>query len=255
MPSKPTKSRKGKVVKAIKPIPAEPAKVEAVLSPATEKRLDGIVFKQVRIETRTEQLAKQVNAIELTVGRMAKMLDEQLSRILTPNNGGGNGEGVVFHRRAFKKLSIKLRKRFIEVLVEDANGAKRQFRCSDWTAVTYLIANQRVREGIEEVAPSVRKVQQKRRTLARDEEAPAKPERRKRFTGIDDAAAQEQAALNRSREKAEKAIRKLRDASKKDQSLVDDLVSNGFTKQVAFEAADNCGRISDAYRSKFNSNK
>ena len=256
MPNKP-KARKGKTTAAkAAPAPA-PTTVEAVLSPLTEKRLDGIAFKQVRIETRTEQLAKQIGAIELTVGRMAQMLDAQLSRILTPSNGnGGGGPETVFHRRAFKKVSIKLRKRFIECLVEDCDNRRRLFRCSDWTALTYLIANQTLREGIEEVPVGARKVQQKSRTLARAAEAPVRTGGgRKRFTGEDASAAQEQARLNRSREKAEKAIRGLRDESYKDKKLEDALGANGFLPQVAFDAADNCGRITEAFRKKFNSNK
>lgn len=120
----------------------------AVLSPDTVKKIEAMSFKQVTTASRVDQLSKQIVGIESTVGKMAKVLDEQLSRILTPPS---EGEYTVFHRRAFKKLSIRLRRKSIDLHVEDIDGSKRVYRCMNWTDLTYLIATQKIRDGIEEI--------------------------------------------------------------------------------------------------------
>lgn len=246
----------------------QPVKVLVNLDKQTLEKFDRMAFKQVQTQNRMESLEKSVVTLMQSVSSMASMVDGHMKRL---RSAPAAGEGVVFHHKMFNKISIKLRKRAIDVLVEDLhNGIKRKrvFRCADYSKVEHFMATRTLAEGIEELAPRPARVPKKKKTTAKKQTKRTKTVADVRYEmereGLrnqivpsqgksryfDETASATQAQQNKQREKAEKVIVKLCSAgglaeNAKDQELLDALMANGFTDHVAFYAASNCGRITD----------
>ena len=134
-PAKPTK----KVVEA----PAPMLKMQ--LDDPTMRKLDQCLFKQEQLASVSRFGNKKMEALEASVSDLAKTVGEHLARLNIPKTDTPEGEAV-FGRRSFNKLSVKLRKHSIDVVVD---GIK--FRCRDWNCLTHLIATQTLKEGIEQL--------------------------------------------------------------------------------------------------------
>lgn len=253
-----------------------PLKVLVSLDEASQKRIDAMAFKQVQTNSRLFALEGVVAKLTDTIGSTATMVQEQLRRIKAKASDEAD---VVFNHRMFNKISLRLRKKSIDVQVEDlSSGVKRRrvFRCSDYSKVEHFITYRTLADGIEEIerrvpsrkAPAGKgKGVAKKRAKAPVSEAqrladlrhqmerdniknhtvPMVTDSRKSF---DSEANKKQIEINRSREKAEKVITKICShggvaEGAKDKELIEALVENGFDQNVAFYAAMNCGRVSD----------
>ena len=238
------------------------------LNPNTERKIESMAYRQVQTTSQLTKTNDRVSALTASVEQLAQVVEAQLRRIKV---AATEPENPVFATRCFNKISIRLRKRAVDVQIEDIHqGAKRRrlFRCDSYSKVEHLLTQRTIVEGIEEIVvaattkksagkpkgkkgrPSSKKPQSLadvRHIMERDgipnSIIPTKEE--KLFS---QKASIVSVTANRNREKAEKLIVKLcspgkpyEDAS--DEELVDALVDNGFAPAVAFAAASNCGRI------------
>lgn len=243
--------------------------VKVSLDEQSMKRIDVMAFKQVQTHSRMDKLESSMQTLANLVTGMAEQVNKQLARIKSPPAISS----PLFYPRMFNKVSMKLRKKSIDVQVEDIyEGVKRRrvFRCTDWTRVEHLMSYRTLTEGIEELEPRVptrrtaRKVVAKKpvrraktaeevryemeRDGERNQVVPSKDDGRRTFYNPELAKACE--ATNRSRTNAEKVIVKIcspggQAEGAKNQPLIEALHANGFDKSVAFYAAMNCGRITD----------
>lgn len=251
----------------------KPLQVKADLSEASMKRIDAMAFKQVQIGSRMDKVESAMEQLVKVVTDMASQVDVQLRRIKSPATVT---VAPVFYHKMFNKISLRLRKKSIDVQVEDIHeGVKRRrvFRCSDWTRVEHLMTYRTLTDGIEELelkpkakrrAPAKKKavgtsrrrktIEDTRYEMERDGikntelPVPVKPSR----AMYNKELAKAMQAQNRNREKAEKVIVKLCSEGgpaegAKDTELLEALEANGFDKTVAFYAAMNCGRITDPH--------
>jgi len=233
-----------------------------------------MAFKQVQTGSRLDVMEKTMTALVKTIETMAGTVQSELHRI--KSRPVVDAEPVFYHKM-FNRISVRLRKRAIDVMVEDLHDGvkrKRVFRCNDWTRVEHLMTYRTMTEGIEELevkAPVKRKGFGKKVAKKVAKKAPTKPKSiedirhemerdgipntviasgKTKTAYYDTMSDAEQRAVNRSREKAERLIVKLCSAGgpfegAKDAGLIDALHANGFDRQVAFHAAMNCGRITD----------
>jgi hypothetical protein len=243
----------------------EPLKITSLfnLNPATEKKIEAMAFRQVQTTSQLQAMREVMTKLTATVDELRQATETQLRRIKVATT---EPENPAFATRCFNKISIKLRKRTIDVTVEDIHlGVKRRrvFRCDSFSKVEHLITARTVVEGIEEIAVAARKPKVKAKKSASKrvkslEEVRYEMER----DGVQnmvvpqaltntyyDASKEAKTVLtNRTRERAEKAINKLCSAGGPhagacNEELVDALIETGFSPPIAFAAASNCGRI------------
>jgi hypothetical protein len=242
--------------------------VKVSLEEREERRIEAIAFRQIQTNTRLDVMEKTMEAQAKHTAELHVMMETQLKRI--KGFGMAQQENALFCTRMFSKISMRLRKKSIDVTIEDiSNGVKRKriFRCTDWSRVEHLMSYRTETDGIEEISPRVpaKKVVGKKnaggrhttpKTLAdvrhvmeRDgEQNSIVPERKEPY--YDKGKETAQKSRNRDRAHAERVITRLcsrggvaEDA--KNGALISALVKTGFEEEVAFYAASNCGRITD----------
>lgn len=271
MKKKTTKlTRKGHTTAAEEVVSSAPLKVHVELNEQSRKRIDAMAFKQVQIGSRMDTLEGTMSRLASSILGMAGMVESELHRI---KSRPAIDSDPCFYPKMFNKISIRLRKKSIDVVVEDIHeGSKRKrvFRCSDWTRVEHFMSYRSLTDGIEELAvkPTVRRLTAGKKTVAKKRAAKKTPAdvrydmeragienrvvagKEGKTAYLDPEADKDQRAVNRSREKAEKVIVKLCSAGgsaegAKDAELIEALQANGFDREVAFYAAMNCGRVTD----------
>jgi hypothetical protein len=129
--------------------PPKPLKVEVALNPRMQKKIDAMAFKQIQTNSRMDRLEKTLELLTDTTLGMRDLVMEQLKRIRCT---APVTDEPVFFPRAFNKVSFRLRKKSVDVQVEDIlNGEKRRrvYRCSDFSKVEHLICYRTMTEGIE----------------------------------------------------------------------------------------------------------
>jgi len=241
--------------------------VEASLDAKSVARLNSMAFKQVQTNTKIGQLEATLAKLTDSLTAMSGMVQSELHRIKSRPTQEDAEE--LFCHKMFTKVSIKLRKRSIDITVEDISlGIKRRriYRCSDWTRVEHFINYRTLTDGIVELPPRAIRDQSGSKVIKRPNRAATLSDVRhtmeragesnrilptksnKDFIDVEAEAAQK--AVNRSRLKAEKVITKLCSRggaaeNATDTELINALEENGFAPEVAYYAALNCGRVTD----------
>lgn len=247
----------------------ETAAVAAVveLNPDTIKKIESMAFRQVQTTSQLNHNNGKLDSLVEQLQSLTATVDKHLSRLKVPTVESDN---AAFSTKCFNKISIRLRKRTVDVLVEDIHqGAKRKrlFRCESFSKAEHLLCMRTVVEGIEEVPviktrtasktkPKAKsKTKTKTKTLA---EVRYEMERdgiqntvvpKTDTAYFDSTKAVVNSAESKNLAKAEKIIVKICSSGKyanaKDEELIDALIQSGFAPHVAFAAASNCGRVSN----------